>query len=46
MVLVAAVYWKNGGLNPCYYLSFQDRMAIRYPDDEMWLARARSGLAR
>lgn len=46
MVLVAAVYWKNGDLNPCYYLSFQDRMAIRYPDDEMWLARARSGLAR
>ena len=37
MVLVAAVYWKNGDPIVCYYLPVYDRMAISYPDDEMWL---------
>ena len=46
MVLVAAVYWKNGDLNSCYHLGVQDRAAIHYPDDEMWLSRGVSRLAR
>jgi hypothetical protein len=46
MVLVAAVYWKNGDLKACYHLGFQDRAAIHYPDNEMWLSRGVSRLAR
>ena len=38
MVLVAAVYWKNGDPIICYYLSIYDRMAIKYPDEEIWLS--------
>lgn len=37
MVLVSAVYKKNGDFIVCYYLSIYDRMAIHYPDDEVWL---------
>lgn len=40
MVLVATVYWKNGDPITCYYLSIYDRMAIKYPDDKMWLINA------
>ena len=38
MVLVSAIYKKNGDFITCYYLSIYDRMAIDYPDDEMWLS--------
>lgn len=38
MILVAAVYWKNGDPIICYYISVVDRSAINYPDDEMWLS--------
>ena len=37
MDLVSAVYRKNGGPIVCYYLSIYDRMAMNYPDKEMWL---------
>ncbi len=38
MILIAAVYWKNGDPIICYYISAVDRSAINYPDDEMWLS--------
>jgi hypothetical protein len=46
MVLVAAIYWKNGDPITCYYLSIYDRMAIKYPDDEMWLSIKINSFAR
>jgi hypothetical protein len=46
MVLVATVYWKNGDPITCYYLSIYDRMAIKYPDDEMWLSIKINSFAR
>jgi len=46
MVLVAAVYWKNGDPITCYYLSIYDRMAINYPDDEMILSIKINSFAR
>jgi hypothetical protein len=45
MVLVAAVYWKNGDPIICYYLSIYDRMAINYPDEEMMLSIKINSLA-
>ncbi len=44
--LVASVYWKNGDRVVYYRLNFEDRRAIRYPDDEMWLSRRFSRFAR
>lgn len=38
MILIVAVYWKNGDPIVCYYISDIDRSAINYPDDEMWLS--------
>ena len=46
LVLVAAVYWKNGDPITCYYLSIYDRMAINYPDDEMILSIKINSFAR
>lgn len=40
MILVATIYWKNGDPIVCYYIPIRDRMAIKYPDDELWLINA------